>query len=100
MSKDERPQLPPSPVKKSVEQSLYEHEHKATDAHVRVQKTTKCRRSQNRNPHAAGLQCLKEVAAFERFLKNRIHDGDENDERNRQRDGAVKIDGAVKNLAC
>jgi len=44
------------------------------------------------------LQRLKEVAAFQRFLEHRVHNRDENDERNRQLADAMKIDGVVKNF--
>src|SRR3954463_13690705 len=96
MCQDQRPQLSPSPINEPVKQLHYKHENESTDTHGRMQEPAKHRRCQNRDPHAMSLQCLKEKAAFQRFLKDGIHDADENDERERQLTDAMKIHGRVK----
>src|SRR4051812_31704638 len=98
MCDDERPQLPPSPIEESKKQSRGKHENESADTHARVQEPTEHRRRENCDPHAMPLQCLKEVAALQRFLKDGIHDADENDERERQLTHAMEIHGRVKDL--
>src|SRR5438105_2437224 len=98
MCDDERPQLSPSPVEESKKQSQDKREHKSADSHGRVQEPAEHRRCENCDPHAMPLQCLKEVAALQRFLKDGIHDADENDERERQLFYAMEIHGRVKDL--
>lgn|ERR1043166_597152 len=99
MCDDQRPQLPPSPVKESKKQSRGKHENESADTHGRMQESTEHRRGENGDPHATPLQCLEEVAALQRFLKDRIHDADENDERERQLANAMEIHSSVKDFS-
>src|SRR6185503_13095835 len=98
MCDDKRPQLSPSPVEESKEQSQRKHENEPAHTHVCVQETTEDRRRENRDPHAMPLQCLEEIAALQRFLEDRIHDADENQERERQFTDAMEIHRCVKDL--